>query len=63
MALPRPFAYYDSVHPQVLRLLDFPYPTSFTASDGGGQVRPAAQLLVFQRGHSATWLVCVHQDL
>ena len=39
MALPRLLAYYDSVQSQVLRQqLDFPYPTSFTASDGSGQV-------------------------
>ena len=39
MALPRLLAYYDSVQSQVLRQqLDFPYPTSFTASHGSGQV-------------------------
>lgn len=39
MALPRLLAYYDSVQSRVLRKQpDFPYPTSFTASDGGGQV-------------------------
>ncbi|KAL3157238.1 hypothetical protein ABBQ38_001475 [Trebouxia sp. C0009 RCD-2024] len=38
MALPRLLAYYDSVQSQALRQqLDFPYPTSFIASDGGGQ--------------------------
>lgn len=39
MALPRLLAYYDSVQSHGLRQqLDFPYPTSFTASDGSGQV-------------------------
>ncbi len=39
MALPRLLAYYDSVQSQALRQqLDFPYPTSFTASDGNGRV-------------------------
>ena len=39
MALPRLLAYYDSVQSLGLRQqLDFPYPTSFTASDGSGQV-------------------------
>ncbi|KAL0035626.1 hypothetical protein WJX79_004059 [Trebouxia sp. C0005] len=38
MALPRLLAYYDSVQSQPLRQqLDFPYPTSFLASGGGGQ--------------------------
>ena len=40
MALPRLLAYYDSVQSQALRQqLDFPYPTSFTSSDGSGQVQ------------------------
>ena len=40
MALPRLLAYYGSVQSQVSRQqLDFPYPTSFTASDGSGQMR------------------------
>lgn len=39
MALPRLLAYYGSVQSQVLgQQLDFPYPTSFTASHGSGQV-------------------------
>lgn len=39
MALPRLLAYYDSVQSLVLRQqLDFPYPTSFPASDGSGRV-------------------------
>ncbi|DBB08700.1 TPA: hypothetical protein ACH3X3_008235 [Trebouxia sp. C0006] len=37
--LARLLAYYDSVQSQALRQqLDFPYPTSFTASDGNGRV-------------------------
>ena len=39
MALPRLFAYYDSVQSLVLRQqLDFPYPKSFPASDGSGRM-------------------------
>ena len=39
MALPRLLAYYDKVKSQVLRQqLDFPYPTSFLAAGGSGQV-------------------------
>ena len=38
MALPRLLAYYDSVQSQASRQqLEFPYPTSFIASDGGGR--------------------------
>ena len=39
MALPRLLAYYDRVQSQVLsQQLDFPYPTTFTASHASGQV-------------------------
>ena len=47
-------------------ILDFPYPTSFTASDGGGKCTfstYSGSAACVSKGHSATWPVCVHQGL